>query len=75
MVDLVHPLKLGRIDQEKTAPTENWGPERKASDSWPINFENDWEEIILLNDWVKANERTKHKCACIHVYAYMCMHT
>lgn len=74
-MDLVHPLKLG-IDQEKTSQKENWGPERKASDSWPINFESDREEIILLNDWVKANHKyVLNISVCIHVYAYMCVHT
>lgn len=56
MVGLVHPLKLG-IDQEKASWKENRGPERKASGRWPVNFESDWEEIILLNDWVKANHK------------------
>lgn len=49
MVGLVHPLKLG-IDQEKASWKENRGPERKASGRRPVNFESDWEEIILLND-------------------------
>lgn len=53
---LVHPLKLG-IDQEKTSWKENQGPKRTAS-GWPTDFESDWEEVILLNDGVKAHTST-----------------
>lgn len=68
--DLVHPLKLG-IDQEKTSWKENQGHKRTAS-GWPTDFESDWEEVILLNDWVKAHTSTYYcvyTCGCMYVHA------
>lgn len=42
-----------------------------------VDFEGDWEEIILLNDWVKANHKYVLNISVnVHMYMhiYACTH-